>query len=426
MTPPDTRPRLGSGLSTSPSTEIAGAQACSQAGAAMGAGACDLAMVFFTGHHTDEADLLASIVRRELRPAVLIGCSCEAVVAGITEAEGLPGVSVLCGHMPGVSIVPFVTDELPAPEDGEEVERRLAEAMGADGSLRASFVFADPFSTPILHLLPYLGRGVRRGAGPGVPIFGGMASAANHPGGNVLFLGDRVLRAGGVGVSVRGRIEVATVVSQGCRAIGQNLRITKARRNIILELGGVPAVEVIQKAIDDLPDGQRQAARGGVFIGRVIDEYKAHFGPGDYLIRNIVGVDQAQGAVAVADFVHAGQTVRLHVRDARAAHEDLSLLMDAQKLYDRPAGGLLVTCNGRGRKLFGAPNHDATVVSRAFARSVAGEQLAKPGIAFEPRAEPTIPLAGFFGAGEIGPVGSESFLHGHTACVALFRGVSEG
>lgn len=422
-------PRMvfGAGLSTSPNTEIAATQACSQAGAQLGVHegeGCDLALVFFTAQHSDEADALAAVVRKELRPRHVLGVSCETVVGGMTEAEASAGVSVLAARLPGVTFTPFVIDELPLPESMDDLTE-LAGAMGATPNLRLTILFADPFSTPIMNMIALLSRAVAKGAGERetCPIFGGMASGATGAGGNVLFLDDRVLRQGAVGLSISGPFAVSCVVSQGCRPIGSNLVVTKAKRNILLELSGKPAVVAVQEAIESLSEEERERIKGGVFLGRVINEYKGHFGRGDYLIRNIVGADQNRGALAVADILHVGQTVRLHVRDARTAHEDLTLLMDAQRLYDKPAGALLVTCNGRGKKLFGTPHHDAQLIGNAFGPARGGEQLAKAGIVFEPRSSPTIPLAGFFGAGEIGPIGSESFLHGHTACVAMFRGL---
>jgi small ligand-binding sensory domain FIST len=135
-------------------------------------------------------------------------------------------------------------------------------------------------------------------------------------------------------------------------------------------------------------------------MGTVINEYKDRFGRGDFLVRNILGYDKEHGAMAVGDLPKMGQTIQFHVRDAETAHEDLQLLLDAQQLKPRPLGGLLFTCNGRGKRLFEDPHHDIAII-----RERLGE----------------IPLAGFFAAGEIGPIGNQSFVHGHTAGLALLR-----
>jgi small ligand-binding sensory domain FIST len=190
---------------------------------------------------------------------------------------------------------------------------------------------------------------------------------------------------------------------------------------MIFELGGKPSIDAVQEAVEALGEQYRQALAGGLFIGRVIDEYKSRFGRNDFLISNVIGVDPGRGAIGVAGLVRVGQTIRLHVRDSVTASEDLALLLDAQKLYDKPKGALLVTCNGRGKNMFTASDHDAAAVAKAFSNSPGGEELSKPGLVIDPAAESPIPLAGFFAAGEIGPIGEESFVHGHTACLALFR-----
>jgi small ligand-binding sensory domain FIST len=328
--------------------------------------------------------------------------------------------------MPGVTVTPFIFEELPVlPKEGDvppETIDELSRGIGAGEDLRMTLLMVDPFSVPLVRMLPALNRArINMKA----PIFGGMASASNSAGGNALILNDRTFQSGAVGLSLRGNVHVDTVVSQGCRPFGPNMVVTKAKGNMIFELAGRSAIEVVQETVASLGDNYSQMLAGGLFIGRVIDEYKGRFGRNDFLIRNVVGVDPARGAIAVADRVRVGQTIRLHCRDAVTAQEDLSLLLDAQKLYDKPKGALMVTCNGRGRRMFGEThtpdNHDAMAVARAFSQVQGGEVLSKPGKPFEPRVESPIPLAGFFANGEIGPVGDESFVHGHTACLALFR-----
>jgi small ligand-binding sensory domain FIST len=382
----------------------------------------DIAFLFFSGHHTDKAAQISATVRGKLGPGSLVGVSTCAAIGGAMELEQSPGISILAAKMPGVTTVTFTTDELPMPSDDPEVLARMASVVGAADDLRATCLFSDPFSVPLIKLLPTLNK-ARHGNGEaparGV-LFGGMASSSNSAGGNALILNDRVMKSGAVGVSLRGPIRVDAVVSQGCRPFGPNFVVTKAKGNLVFELGGRPAIDAIQEAVHELGEKARPMLSGGLFVGRVINEYKGRFGRGDFLIRNVVGVNQERGAIAVADVVRVGQTIRLHARDAVTAHEDLALLLDAQKLYDKPKGVMLVTCNGRGKRLFGKSSHDAQAVARAFAQ-FPGEELSKPGTPFEPGSDSAVPTAGFFANGEIGPVGDESFVHGHTACVAIFR-----
>src|SRR6185436_1953564 len=174
-------------------------------------------------------------------------------------------------------------------------------AVGASEDLQMTMLLADPFSVPLVNLIPALNRARvrKRGSGAaagGGTIFGGMASASSKPGGNALVLNDRVLRSGGVGLSLKGKIHVDTVVSQGCRPFGPTMVVTKAKGNMIFELGGKPSIDAVQEAVETLGEQYRQALAGGLFVGRVIDEYKGRFGRNDFLISNVIGVDPNRGA----------------------------------------------------------------------------------------------------------------------------------
>lgn len=434
----DHAPRFGWGLSGLEDGADAAAHACEQARHGLAGERADLALVFASAAHVRAMERVGDAVRRHLGPACLLGVSGESVVGGTTEQEGVPGVAVLAASLPGVRLHAFAVADLQRHDPGTAAGvAGIGEAMGVAPDLRASLLFLDPFSVPLVKLLPAMNRARAEASGSpdGSParhagvIVGGAASAASKPGGNAMLLNDRVLRSGGVGVSLLGRLRVDTIVSQGCRPFGPVMVVTKAKGNVILQLGGRPAVEAVRQAVADMREEDRSLLEKGLFIGRVINEYKDRFGRGDFLVRGVVSADESLGAIAVADLVRVGQTVQLHVRDASTAHEDLMLLLDAQQLHGPPAGALLVTCNGRGTRLFEEPGHDARAVCGAFARSTGGEALAKPGALIEAgasgsRSEPgSLPLAGFFAAGEIGPVGDagESFLHGHTACLALFR-----
>ncbi|MBX3388604.1 MAG: FIST C-terminal domain-containing protein [Phycisphaeraceae bacterium] len=421
-------PVVGAAISSQPETEMAVRAAAHDCLLQLGSRACDLAIVFFSAHHTERADEISKWVREMLRPVNCLGVSAESVLGGAIELERTPGVAILALSLPNVRLSAFTSDSFP-PLDAKEKEHVavLAGGIGAADDTAATIVFADPFSIPVLQLIPMMNK-ARRTDPEGRPIgkvIGGLASAARAPGGNVMFLDDKVMKFGAVGVTISGNVEVETIVSQGCRAVGQPLVITRAKNNLIMQLGGRPAREVMREVVNEMDPGERGALSGGLFLGRVINEYKERFGRDDFLIRAVVGEDPASGSIAVADFVRAGQTVQFHVRDADTATQDLSLLLDAQRLHERPAGGLLVTCNGRGTRLFSEKNHDAAAVCRAFGQGVtAGEQLAKPGAFIAPSFMPAgsaFALAGFFAAGEIAPVGPESFLHGNSACLTLFR-----
>jgi len=230
---------------------------------------------------------------------------------------------------------------------------------------------------------------------------GGMAGGGHDEGENRLLLNETVHEGGLVGVAISGNVSVRAVVSQGCRPIGERYVVTKADRNVIHELGGVPALDQLRTMFETLSSHDRNLAQNALHVGVVMDEQRNRFERGDFLVRNLIGADRTSGSLAIGDLLTEGQTVQFHVRDAQSASEDLHLLLaaDRSRHPQPPLGALLFSCCGRGRGLFGRPHHDVTVL-----RERTGE----------------IPVAGFFAQGEIGPVGGANFLHGYTASIALF------
>jgi small ligand-binding sensory domain FIST len=436
-----------------PAAHDAVAEVCDRAIAALQAaghnGPADLIFLFFTPHHTAQLGHIERTIATRLAPAHIIGCSAEAVLGGAFELEGAPALSMLAMVAPGVSIRPFSSADLPPSLAQSELDdsqtpppdhdlAAVAAATGIGPGHRATVLLADPFSTPIDAVLGALntaralvnphGSGPSAGGGRGwfadadhrrAPIVGGFASAANRPGGNTLLIDGRIATVGCVGVSLAGAVRAECLVSQGCRPVGPNLIVTSAQGQFIRTLGGRPALKVLEEVIESMDEPQRASLGGGLLVGRVVNEYKDHFGRDDYLMRAVVGVMKQDSAVAVADKVRVGQTVRFHIRDAATAHEDLAMLLDAQSLHEPPAGALVFTCNGRGTRLFDRPNHDAQAIQAAFQPDQPAEMKAKAGTAIT--IKPVLPLAGMFAAGEIGPVGDRAFLHGQTLCALLLR-----
>jgi len=267
----------------------------------------------------------------------------------------------------------------------------------ADPERSAVLLLGDPYTFPADVFLGEMNESRR-----GVSVMGGMASGTRGPGECRLLFGDRVVNGGAVGVLLRGDIGLRCIVSQGCKPVGRHMVVTKANDNVIAELGGKSPLRQLQELWPELSPQDRQLMQRGLHVGRVINEYQGQFRRGDFLIRNVLGLDQESGALAITDRVRVGQTVQFHVRDAATADEDLRTLLqlDLAAHEKRPAGGLLFSCNGRGTRLFAEPNHDASAV-----RGEAGP----------------VPLAGFFAQGELGPVGGQNFIHGFTASVALFE-----
>jgi len=357
----------------------------------------DVALLFFTTHHRDQIGPAIEQAWLELDPQALVGCSGEGVIGGQREIERSPGMALLVGKLPpGVRVHPMhiSTDEwrhlLGSADD-------LRERLGLGDETRALIGFGDPWTTPLTQFMHALDE-----LAPKVPLIGGMASGARGAGENVLIRNDQIFDAGFVGLSFSGAIDVQTVVSQGARPIGRSLVITKGHDNVIEQLGGKPAMSTLREMVMELGERDQMLLQHGLLIGQAISEYREKFGRGDFLVRNITGADQESGAFSVADYVRVGQTVQFHVRDAQSADEDLKLMLDAATTSKagQPAGAVLFSCNGRGTRMFEGPCHDIGVARQIM---------------------PATPVAGFFAAGEIGPVGGRNFIHGHTASFALFR-----
>ena len=342
-------------------------------------GTPDLALLFSSPHHSGEVEQLAADACELLGTRNLLGCTGESIVGTGQEIEDSPALSIWLARWPGVRLTPLHLTFERTPEGG--VLRGWPDELAGDWP-SGSFLLClgEPFTFPTDFLLERMNEDR-----PGVPVVGGMASGAAQPGENRLILGQKIYAEGAVAVHVAGPIRLRSVVSQGCRPIGRPFVVTKAERNMIFELGGKPAL--VQQALH---------------VGRVVSEYQDRFEQGDFLVRNVIGIDSNSGAIAIGDYLRPGQTVQFHIRDEEAADAELKQLLSKAKAASPavPAGGLLFTCNGRGTRMFSQPHHDAAAVARAF---------------------PALPLAGLFAAGEIGPIGRQNFVHGFTASLALFE-----
>jgi small ligand-binding sensory domain FIST len=310
------------------------------------------------------------------------------------EIEGIPAISLIAGYLPGVKLAPYLLPHSGSPLtfiDEDEFHRYV----DAPQDTRLFILLGDPFTMPMSDVLLAF-----NGFYPGVPVVGGMASGALRPGGNILFLNDQIMDGGAVGVGLSGPFDVDVIVSQGCRPIWDPMTVTGSQKNLILSLEGQPPLNVIQELVQGLSEDERFLLQGGLFIGRAIDSQRERFGRGDFLIRGVVGVDRQNGSIAIGDYIQDGETVQFHLRDAVTAQEDLEMMLLPQLFRAPASGGLLFTCNGRGLRLYDHPDGDIMVIQK----NLGGIQL-----------------AGLFCAGEIGPVGTENFLHGHTASLVLFR-----
>lgn len=383
--------RIATGLATSDAGPDAFAEAASRAQLGLGGAPADLVAVFAGAPNLASIEDGLAAVEARLCPRAMTGCGAQGVLGAGRELEQ-GGVVVWAASLGRGAAETFHLEPLATGEDGGFVIAGMPDLDGAD----AVVMLADPYSFPVEPLLAQMAADF-----PGLPVIGGLASAQRQDG-PVLVHDDGVATSGAVGAVLRG-VDVRACVSQGARPIGPEMVITAADGNVVHELASRAALMRLREAIGELDAEERLLAANGLLLGIVIDENRPEYERGDFLVRGLVDVDEQSGSVTVGDIVRVGQTVRLHVRDGASADEDLhaALARQSRELPGPPAGALVFTCNGRGVGMFGESDHDATAVEDAFGR---------------------VPAAGFFCAGEIGPVGARNFLHGFTATMAVFPG----
>jgi small ligand-binding sensory domain FIST len=348
-----------------------------------------LALAFLSAGYTPHLAEFQEVVAVHGHAAVLCGCTGSGLIGTAREAEMTEGFSLLFLHLPEAKI-------RAVPLAQAQVETSQGDAFwheAAVGHADAWLAFANPFRFDADTWLREWNT-----AFPGTRVLGGLASGPRGEEDVTVFgptIGDT---SDALAIAIDG-VRLETVVSQGCRPIGEALPVTRADEHLLIELGSRPAYQVLEQAFNTLADADKQRARGNLFAGLAVDEYKEQFGRGDFLVRNILGADPATGAVVVGAHPRTGQTLQYQLRDAASADEELqSLLAPLAARQVKPVASLLFCCNGRGKHLFGTPDHDAKALVNALGAA---------------------PSAGFFCNGEIGPVGGSNFLHGYTASIGL-------
>jgi small ligand-binding sensory domain FIST len=360
-----------------------------------GGATVDLAFFFASADFSNDFEEMLGRVHEATGARILIGCSGQGVIGPGQEIEEQPALSLMVLRLPDAKFtaVHIVEDEI---ERGLEARawHRLTN-VGPD-DVNGWLIFADPFTIDAESLI-----GVLSSAYPGVPLVGGLASGNLGQQRTHVFANGRVYDHGAVALAVGSPYRLRTIVSQGAAPIGRPWTITGAQGNVIETIGSRPAYEVLVDTVRGLPPQLQRRIQRNLLVGLAMDEHREEFGRGDFLIRNLVGVVQETGALAVSALPRVGQTLQFQLRDPRAADQDLRQLLERarQDLGGRqPVAALLCSCNGRGAGLFGAPHHDARAIAQGLG---------------------AVPLAGLFCNGEIGPVGGRHFLHGFTASIAL-------
>ncbi|MBI5687850.1 MAG: FIST C-terminal domain-containing protein [Verrucomicrobia bacterium] len=394
--------KFSAAISSETSADKIADDLCERTRAGLGAAKVDLAMLFVSPKFVGALPDLIEDIHLRLGARCLIGCTGGGIIGVDREVEGSPAVALWAASLPGVTVQPFRVTQQQVEESNGPAFWHSELGIGPEDE-PSLVLLPDPFSMDATRAVEELSA-----AYPGRPLVGGLASGARQAGENRVWIGEKVYEDGAVGVALCGAVRLRAIVSQGCRPIGEPLIVTKAQRNIIVELANQPPVVALQETLKALSEQDRKLAQQALFIGRVINEYQADFHRGDFLIRNIVGLDPNNGAIAIGDReIRSGQTVQFQLRDGVTANEDLRELIEKQEVAlakNPPEGALLFSCLGRGENLFGKPNHDVGLIREKIG---------------------PLPLAGFFCNGEIGPVGDKTFVHGFTSVLALFEPVGK-
>ncbi|WP_242030836.1 MULTISPECIES: FIST N-terminal domain-containing protein [unclassified Limnothrix] len=376
----------------------------------------DLLLVFISSAFSSEYARLMPLLRDRLPARAMAGCGGSGVVGNldpqqVEEVEDDPALCVMAAWLPNVTIQTFHIDREALPDlDGPP--QPWIEAIGADPATNPNFlVFADPGLVQMNDLLQGLDY-----AYPGSVTVGGLASGDSFRETKQLFADYRAYRSGAVGVALSGDVVIEPIVAQGCRPIGQPLWVTECERNIVMQVSiqmdkdtiadkPQAPLKALRQLIEELSDKDRELAQYSLFVGLARDAFRQTLEPGDFLIRNLLGVDPSGGAIAIGDRIRRGQRIQFHLRDADTSAEDLRALLE-RYLRDRPSeqpdpiGALMFACVGRGQGLYNKANFDSCLLQKYLG---------------------LMPVAGFFCNGEIGPVGGTTFIHGYTSVFALFR-----
>ena len=364
--------------------------------AQLDAGPVSLGLVFMSPQFFPHAQATLEILRVHARIPLLAGCSSAGLVAGSHEIENATGIVLALYSLPGAELKGFHFTQTQVEEANDAAYWPLE--AGVDPKRTNGWLaFIDPFHLDAESWI----RSWNKSFAP-LPVFGGLSSGIYSDQLTQVYLNGDVFEEGGVAISIGGAVTLAGVISQGCTPIGETWTLTRVEQNLIHQIANRPAYAVLAETVQQLSPADQQKARGNLFIGLVVNEYLEDFHRGDFLVRNLIGGDPNSGVLAVAALPRTGQTIQFHRRDAVAANEDMGELLERAKIKIGGAtiyGGCLCCCNGRGKNLFGAPDHDAELVQKELG---------------------PIGLAGFYGNGEIGPVGEKNYLHGFTASLALF------
>lgn len=357
----------------------------------------DVLFVFTSPDFYDDYQVMLSALLSQFNNAHIIGCSAGGVIGGGLEIEQEVALAITGASLPDVDISTFTVtaSELPDPDSGPN---SWYQTVNVPLERQADFVIlADPFSFPTDDFL----RGMDF-AYPNSVKIGGLASGAGRAGMNSLFVDGNVINNGAIGIAFSGNISIETIVAQGCKPIGNVMRITESDGNVLKSLDDKNPMTVLRDLYASLDADNQKLMQNSLFVGVVMDGFIDSPTHGDFLMRNIMGLDNNSGFLSVGELLKEGQLIQFHLRDANTSSEDLDALLKkfSTENDSNSSGALLFSCLGRGKYLYGTDNYDSGI----FDKYLSGT-----------------PLTGFFCNGEIGPVSGTTYIHGYTSSFGIFK-----
>jgi small ligand-binding sensory domain FIST len=345
--------------------------------AQLGQGPANLGFLYVSDMLADHMGDILSLFKRATGIPHWVGAVGIGVCATGQEYLDQPAIAVMAGDFETGSFNVFsgIADEA-------DIDATLLQCSSASANF--AIVHADPRSPNVSQLVGVLAQQVESGF-----LVGGLTSSRRQN----LQIADEIVEGGLSGVSFSDGITIATRLTQGCSPIGPRHVITACQRNVIITLDERPALDVFREDIGEELARDLNRISGYIFAGLPIRGSDT----GDYLVRNLVGIDPVNNLMAIGELVEPGASIMFCRRDGDTARADMARMLESikQGLFSPPRGGVYYSCLGRGAGLFGPDSKEIRMISEAL-----GE----------------FPLVGFFCNGEI----SHNRLYGYTGVLTLF------
>lgn len=391
--------RAGVGQSTEASTEKAVEQAFAAALAHAEIRQADMALIVLTAEHMRDQERLRNAVSHAANHAVVVGSSAAGILTGEGEVEGSHGIAVLALASDQLQANAFLFEPLRGHD--AEAGARIAKLTGpALGGNLLTVLMPDSYNGQAQEMLQAMEREIGYS-----PVIGAGSSESGVAGATFQLCNDKVATNAVAGLHLSGSFESFIDITQGCQPITEPLVITRADGNIIYEIDNRPAFEIFTSVLKGPLLEDLRRALMYVFVGVPADRRRNSVGGGEYLVRNIIGLDSEKKIIGVADEVTEGQAMIFTLRDGQRARDDLGQMLkrQAQRLDGKkPVFGVYFNCCARGASLYGIPGIDS-----AYIRQVLGD----------------FPLIGMFGGYELAPLGGANHLFAYTGVLAL---IAEG